>query len=143
MSDISSIALNTIDQQSGELNQLSQAIWNQPELAFNEFFAHGELTDFLEKSGFLVEKSFKLETAFRATYMRSRNKASDSGPGCNLAILCEYDALPGIGHACGHNLIAEVGVAAALGVKAAMISSPEQIIGTVSDACCALHDDNH
>ena len=53
-----------------------------------------------------------------------------SGPGPNVGILCEYDALPGIGHACGHNLIAEVGVAAAIGVKAAMQKS-DKINGKV------------
>lgn len=37
-----------------------------------------------------------------------------------MAVLCEYDALPDIGHACGHNLIAEIGLAAAIGIKAAM-----------------------
>ena len=37
-----------------------------------------------------------------------------------MAVICEYDALPGIGHACGHNLIAEIGVAAGLGIKAAL-----------------------
>ena len=41
----------------------------------------------------------------------------------NIAVLCEYDALPEIGHACGHNLIAEVGVGAAVGIKAAMEAS--------------------
>lgn len=72
------------------------------------------LTDFLEKHGFLVEKHFKLETAFRATW------GSDAGNRPHVAVLCEYDALPEIGHACGHNLIAELGVAAGLGIKAAM-----------------------
>lgn len=67
-----------------------------------------------------MEKSFQLETAFRATF----NRAGE-GP-CsplNVAVLCEYDALPEVGHACGHNLIAEVGIAAAVGIKAAMEAS--------------------
>ena len=49
----------------------------------------------------------------RATY-----GCDDVGP--NICVMCEYDALPGIGHACGHNLIAEAGVAAGLGIKAAL-----------------------
>lgn len=130
MDDISCFVSSTIDQESSDLYRLSNSIWNQPELGFNELFAHAELTDFLEKAGFYVEKSFKLDTAFRATYSHLVDNVQKSVP--NIAILCEYDALPGIGHACGHNLIAEVGVAAALGVKAAMIANPEHLIGTVS-----------
>jgi metal-dependent amidase/aminoacylase/carboxypeptidase family protein len=130
MDDIMNIVSSTIDQESTDLNRLSQSIWNQPELGFKEHFAHTELTDFLEKTGFIVEKSFKLETAFRATY--THNVEKESVPGPNIAVLCEYDALPGIGHACGHNLIAELGVASALAIKAAMIANPEQFPGTVS-----------
>lgn len=72
------------------------------------------LTKFLEEKGFQVERSFKLDTAFRATW----GGETTSGP--NVAVLCEYDALPEIGHGCGHNLIAEAGIAAGLGIKAAM-----------------------
>ena len=57
--------------------------------------------------------SHVLPTAFKATY-------GDSNLSPHVAFFCEYDCLPGIGHACGHNLIAEVGVAAGIGVKAAM-----------------------
>lgn len=65
-----------------------------------------------------------MKTAFRGAY--SCDKA---GP--NIAILCEYGALPSIGHACGHNLISELGIAAGLGIKAAMTSS-DQLKGKVS-----------
>jgi metal-dependent amidase/aminoacylase/carboxypeptidase family protein len=57
-----------------------------------------------------------METAFRATFI-----STSSTP--NIAFISEYDALPSIGHACGHNLIAEVGVAAGLGLMAALQSS--------------------
>ena len=60
-----------------------------------------------------TERSFKLKSAFRATY-----GSRDDGP--NVTFISEYDALPEIGHACGHNLIAEVGVGSAVGVMAAM-----------------------
>ncbi|XP_045198069.2 xaa-Arg dipeptidase-like [Mercenaria mercenaria] len=138
MDDITSVVSSTIDQESSDLYRLSQSIWNQPELGFKEHFAHAELTDFLEKTGFVVEKSFKLVTAFRATYKHIEASVSTSGP--NIAILCEYDALPGIGHACGHNLIAEVGVAAALAVKAAMIANPEQFSGTLTVLGCPAEE---
>lgn len=60
-----------------------------------------------------TERSYKLETAFRATYGSKSN-----GP--NVTYICEYDALPDIGHACGHNLIAEAGAAAGIGLQAAL-----------------------
>ena len=66
-----------------------------------------------------MERSYKLETAFRATY------GADVRP--NICVISEYDALPGIGHACGHNLIAEVGVAAGVGIMAAMNASNEPL----------------
>ena len=62
-----------------------------------------------------VEKSFKLDTAFRGIY------GPDISP--NICVISEYDALPEIGHACGHNLIAEVGVASAVGIMAAIKAS--------------------
>ena len=63
-----------------------------------------------------TERSFTLDTAFRAVH-----GSRQDGP--NVAFLSEYDALPEIGHACGHNLIAEVGVGAGIGLMAAMRSA--------------------
>ncbi|PVD29140.1 hypothetical protein C0Q70_11737 [Pomacea canaliculata] len=122
--ELKRIACEAIDSQTSYLRILSQDIWNHPELCFNEQYAHKRLTDFLEERDFNVERSYKLETAFRAVPKYSRCKEEDGYP--NIAILCEYDALPGIGHACGHNLIAMVGVAASLGVQAALQSSAFQ-----------------
>ncbi|KAF9896485.1 hypothetical protein BX616_007365, partial [Lobosporangium transversale] len=88
-------------------------IHEEPELAFKEYKAHALLTDYLEKKGFKVErKAFGLDTAFVA-----RAGKSDK---VTIGFCSEYDALPGIGHGCGHNLIAIAGVAAAIGVKAAI-----------------------
>ena len=50
----------------------------------------------------------------------------------NIGVMCEYDALPDIGHACGHNLIAQVGVGAGIGIKAALESSAGSNLGKVS-----------
>ncbi|ESO98575.1 hypothetical protein LOTGIDRAFT_226550 [Lottia gigantea] len=130
MEALKTTACSEIDKQSSVLNELSQDIWNHPELCFEEHHAHAKLTDFLEKSGFDVERSYKLPTAFKATFKK--------GSGPNVAVLCEYDALPGIGHACGHNLIAECGIATSLGVKAAMKSSDKDfgtltVIGTPAE----------
>ena len=56
-----------------------------------------------------------------------------------MAVLCEYDALPEIGHACGHNLIAEVGIGAGLAIKEALKASDKKL-GTVSIAWNHFHD---
>ncbi|CAH1225226.1 PM20D2 [Branchiostoma lanceolatum] len=97
---------------ASDLYDLSQEIWKNPELAFKERYAHRVLTDFLENRGFRVDRHYKLETAFRAV-------CGEEG-GLHVCVICEYDALPGIGHGCGHNLIAEVGVAAGIAIKAAI-----------------------
>ncbi len=114
MSNLKTAACKAVDDATPDLNALSKEIYEHPELNFEEHHAHHVLTDLLEKYGFKVERSFKLPTAFKATYGNTDN----GGP--HVAVLCEYDALPEIGHACGHNLIAEVGVAAGIGAKAAM-----------------------
>lgn len=101
-----------IDFNTKELRKLSEEIWQTPELNFKEYTAHQLLTDFLEMKGFHVQRSYTgLETAFKAFFGSGRP---------NVCVICEYDALPVIGHACGHNLIAEAGIAAGLGVKAAL-----------------------
>ena len=109
------LASDTVDCRSQDLFHLSNEIHKNPELSYEEYKAHELLTDFLDKEGFTVERSYTgIETAFRATFGAGRP---------NVCVICEYDALPGIGHACGHNLIAEAGIAAGLGLKAALGSS--------------------
>ncbi|XP_064393654.1 xaa-Arg dipeptidase-like [Halichondria panicea] len=104
------VASMVVDSKAQELSQLSSELHRNPELGSEEFKAHELLTNFLEKEGFTVERSYTgIETAFRATFGSGRP---------NVCVICEYDALPEIGHACGHNLIAEAGIAAGLGLKA-------------------------
>lgn len=88
-----------------ELIRISREIHSHPELAFKEHHAAGQLVPFLETQGFDVKTGvYGMETAFRGEW----------GHGSvTIAICAEYDALPGIGHACGHNLIATAGVGAA------------------------------
>lgn len=106
---IQRIACKQIDDSSAELNNLSQEIWNHPEEKYKEKFAHNLLTKFLGDKGFTVtSKVGDMKTAFRGVY-------NDGVKGPRVGIICEYDALPEINHACGHNLIAEAGVGAALG----------------------------
>ena len=100
-----------------ELIEISREIHANPELAMEEKRASGLLARRLEQRGFAVERgAFGLETAFRARW--------GEGP-VTLAYLCEYDALPEIGHACGHNLIATAGLGGALGLKGAV--SPDAV----------------
>ncbi|GFQ89786.1 peptidase M20 domain-containing protein 2 [Trichonephila clavata] len=110
---------SVVDKEKEFLNSVSQDIWKTPELAFEEFHAHDVLTDALTNLGFEVEKHYKLPTAFKAEYL------SKAGSAPVIAIILEYDALPGIGHACGHNLIAEAGLAASLAIKEAMDADPK------------------
>ena len=102
----------TIRALSDDLRVLSLNIHAHPELNFNEHHAHAALTAFLEARGFIVERgAYGIETAFVARF-------GSGSP--TIALLCEYDALPEIGHACGHNLIAASGVATGIGVKEAL-----------------------
>ena len=106
------VAAQVIDEASAELRRISLDIHAHPELNFQEHHAHALLTDYLESKGFEVTRgAYEMPTAFQAV-------AGSGSP--TIAVMCEYDALPGIGHACGHNLIAISGVATALGLKAAL-----------------------
>ncbi|XP_059971073.1 xaa-Arg dipeptidase isoform X2 [Mesoplodon densirostris] len=117
-------AAECIDEAAERLGALSRAIWSEPELAYEEHHAHGVLTRFFqsERPAWAVQPHYQLVTAFRAEWGPPGGWAAPRP--LHLGFLCEYDALPGIGHACGHNLIAEVGAAAALGVKGALESLP-------------------
>ncbi|XP_039709099.1 xaa-Arg dipeptidase [Pteropus medius] len=115
-------AAERIDEAAERLGALSRAIWSKPELAYQEHHAHGVLTRFFEceppAASWTVQPHYQLATAFRAEWEPPGVPAVPRP--LHLGFLCEYDALPDIGHACGHNLIAEVGAAAALGVKGAL-----------------------
>ncbi|KEF52027.1 uncharacterized protein A1O9_12017 [Exophiala aquamarina CBS 119918] len=102
------IGLGVIDDSEQKLRNLNKTIHSHPELAFQEFAAVKEITTFLHNEGFEVQKhAYGLETSF----------AAEVGSGGPLVIICaEYDALPNIGHACGHNLIATSSIAAFLAV---------------------------
>jgi metal-dependent amidase/aminoacylase/carboxypeptidase family protein len=98
-----------IDRISDELREISLSIHSNPELGFEEHDAHRLLTAYLERQGFAVSRgAYDMPTAFLAV-------AGSGAP--VVAVLCEYDALPEIGHACGHNLIAIAGLAAGTAVK--------------------------
>ncbi|OBZ88489.1 Peptidase M20 domain-containing protein 2 [Choanephora cucurbitarum] len=105
---------HTIKSLDRELREISIKIHDDPELGNKEFHAHDLLTDYLEKKGFKVtRKAAGLETAFLAEFS---NSSSDR----RVGFVCEYDALPGVGHACGHNIITVQGLASALSLKTLM-----------------------
>jgi amidohydrolase len=118
-----------VDGLGDELTALSSRIHAHPELAFEERRASGWLCEFLDKQGFQVERGTGgVETAFRASF--------ETGSGPTLAILCEYDALPGVGHACGHNVIAAAGAGAGAALMAARHGLPPGrivVIGTPAE----------
>lgn len=99
-----------IDAFADKLWDLALRIHANPELGFEEHKAAAWLSQALEEAGFSVERGVGgLPTAFRAVH-----PGRSSGP--RLAILAEYDALPELGHACGHNLIAAIAIGAAWGL---------------------------
>jgi len=126
--------LETIEARIKELNEelreLSLDIHDHPELGFEEYHAHDVYTAFMETHGFKVEKHFHLQTAWRATFEHG------SG-GRTIGINSEMDALRGIGHACGHNLIGMSGVAVACALKTALekhdISGKISLLGTPAE----------
>ncbi|MCU0270918.1 MAG: M20 family metallopeptidase [Acidimicrobiales bacterium] len=95
-----------VDRLAELLVDASHQIHAHPELGFEEHFAHDLLADLLEGQGLPVERhAYGLDTAFSAD-------AGTQGP--LIAVCCEYDALPALGHACGHNIIAAAGLGAGL-----------------------------
>ena len=89
--------------------EMSRTIHQNPELGFEEHKAQSLCADLLEKEGFAVEKGAGgVETAFKARFPLG------NGQGPRVAFLAEYDCLPGLGHACGHNLIAGAAVGAGI-----------------------------
>ncbi|GGE31711.1 amidohydrolase [Pullulanibacillus camelliae] len=119
----------TIDALDGELRELALNIHAHPEISFEEFQAMEWLTDTLAKEGFEIEKGIAgLETAFIASWTHQKE-----GP--TIAFLAEYDALPRLGHGCGHNLIGTASVGAAIALKKAFPELPGKlfVIGTPAE----------
>jgi amidohydrolase len=100
-----------VDTYRNKLIAISQAIHRHPELGLKEFEACGRLTTEIASYGFRVEHPVAgLETAFIARFEGPK-------PGARVAFLAEYDALPGLGHGCGHNIIAAAAFGAAIALR--------------------------
>ncbi len=146
-----------IDRLAPELLDVSHRIHARPELAFEEHHAHDLLTEVLADHGLAVRRrAYDVDTAFEA-------RAGD-GDGPLVAVVCEYDALPDIGHACGHNIIAASGLGAGLalaslageaGARVAVMGTPAEEGGggkelmlrrgafSDADAAMMVHPANH
>ncbi|MEN8234715.1 MAG: M20 family metallopeptidase [Actinomycetota bacterium] len=103
------IARQTFDVVEHELRDLSRWMYDHPEIAFEEFETSAKLAGFLAEKGFDVEyPAYGLDTAFTA-------RVGTEGP--EVVICCEIDALPEVGHACGHNVIATSAIGAGIAMK--------------------------
>lgn len=112
-----------------ELVELSEYILNNPELGYQEFKSCKAHVEILSKHGFTVEEGYMgIDTAFRAEF--SSGKA---GP--TIAYLAEYDALPGIGHGCGHNLLGTVSTGAGIALSKLLpqLAGKVVVIGTPAE----------
>ena len=127
MSELAGTVADEVDRRAETLIDVSHQIWAHPELCFEEHFAHDLLCDVLESDGFAVTRgAYGLPTAFEA-------RAGSGGP--TIAVCCEYDALPEIGHACGHNVIAAAGLGAgmAAGALAGELGGTVVVLGTPAE----------
>jgi amidohydrolase len=127
VANLKSRACAAIDAEGERLITLSHRIHAHPELAYHEVQASGWLMDYLRERRFDVTPGIAaMPTAFRA-------EAGTAGP--VVAILAEYDALPGIGHGCGHNIIATTAAGAGAGVRAVIdeLQGSVVVIGTPAE----------
>ena len=111
-----------IESMRGELAALSDDIFDHPETAMKELYASDLLCRWLSSQGFAVERGVGgLETAFRAVW-----RCGEGGP--SIGLLCEYDALPGLGHACGHQMQGPCIAAAAVALKNSHLPGPFSVV---------------
>lgn len=154
--DAKEIARSAVLAHESELKEISRWMYENPEVAFQELKSSAKLADFLTRQGFEVEyPAYGLDTAFAA-------RTGSRGP--EVVICAEYDALPGVGQACGHNIIATsalgTGVALKeladqLGIRLTVLGTPAEELyggkvdlinaGAFSDASMAMmvHPSTH
>jgi len=127
LSQLKELVKSAVDSQQDQLAEISASIHANPETAFQETKAAGWLTRYLEKNGFSVQRGIcDLPTSFRASYGKGKPV---------IAFPAEYDALPDMGHACGHNIIAASSVGAAVASRPAVdhLGGTIQVIGTPAE----------
>lgn len=127
IAELKALVASEVDAQHRLLNRLSLKIHANPELGFEEAKASGWLTKYLAQNGFSIKPGIcGLVTAFRGEYGEGKPV---------IAILAEYDALPKLGHACGHNFIAASAVGAASALKPVIdqLGGSVLVIGTPAE----------
>jgi amidohydrolase len=119
--------LEAVAGQQADLTRLSETLHANPELGWQEHRAAGWTADYLERHGFDVEKGYLgFPTAIRAVFGNGSRR---------IGVMAEYDALPGLGHACGHNIITAIscGTAVALAEFAAERDLTVELYGTPAE----------
>ena len=126
---LKTIVTEAVEEQRGHLHEISRILYENPELGSEEFKSAELLTYELESNGFQVERQLHgIPTAFCASY-----KGKAEGP--KVAVIAEYDALPGVGHGCGHNLIAAAAVGAGIAASKVMeeLDGEVLVVGTPAE----------
>ena len=117
---LKAMVADAVDAQRSDLIELSLRIHDNPEVAYEEVKASAWLSEYLEEQGFEVERGVcQLPTAFAARYGSGKPR---------IAVLAEYDALPGIGHGCGHNIIGTAAVGAAVAARKAVDTAGGSVV---------------
>jgi len=129
LDSLKKIVQATVDEKRPVLEDIARFLYENPELGSEEFMAFEKITKVLEEHGFDVEKDvYDMPTAFVASF-----KGKGDGP--KVAVLAEYDALPGVGHGCGHDLIAASAVGAGIAASKAIVELNGEVlvIGTPAE----------
>lgn len=127
--DLKRRAENAVRSAKGQLTSLARALHEDPEAGWQEHRSSQRVARELDTSGFTVTRPYLgLETAFHAV-------SSSTSPRMRIAFMAEYDALPALGHACGHNLIASSSVGAAIGLSqvAEDLGATVEVFGTPAE----------
>lgn len=135
-----------IDEIQGELRDISDKIWKNPELQYKEYYASNLQKEYLKKHGFSIDELEGMDTAFAASYGEGRPV---------IAVLGEYDALDGLsqkvstikesivdggtGHGCGHNLLGTGSIGAVIAVKE--LIKLKKLKGTIKYYGCPAEED--
>lgn len=131
LDELKSTVIERIEQRKDDLITLNDFLQRNPEIGHREYRSAWLLSSLLENEGFVVERNIAgMETAFKAIIRGKYTRPL-------VALLAEYDALPEVGHGCGHNIIATAAVGAALGLKKVI----DQVKGTLIVLGCPAEED--
>lgn len=120
--ELTNVIIESVESQREKYISTSHSIHQKPEIGNEEFFASKLLSDILEEEGFVVERA----VAGHETSFLARKKSGTPGP--VIAYLAEYDALPGLGHACGHNIIGTTSVGAAIALSKVLDTTGGEVV---------------